>query len=197
MTEDVSRHMSYCKKYFKAFSFDRDDCKKYGLNYKNTVSFKPVIPDKKSDVYFVGLSRGRYGILNSIYESFSGLGIDCNFVVLNDDSSIPKTLPFSTKRVNEPENIMNIVNSKAVLDIPIQRQSGLTQRTLEAMLLGRKLITTNTAIKKEEFYTKQNVFIFGEDDITGLKSFLNSDFEKMPEGIVKKYLIDDWIKEFL
>lgn len=69
--------------------------------------------------------------------------------------------------------------SKAVLDIQSPTQSGLTIRTMETLSLGKKLITTNSNIKKEPFYNSNNVFIINTPDdlyTQRFNDFLIADF---------------------
>lgn len=52
--------------------------------------------------------------------------------------------------------------SKAILDVVQDNQRGLTWRTVEALLLRKKLITTFKDVKQYNFYCKENVFIWGK-----------------------------------
>ena len=82
------RFLKYLKKHYEVYTFDYNDSQDYKLNYKNTVGYLPELKqetkkeDKQTtDIYFVGLDRGRYEILNYLYESFSKLGLICDFNV--------------------------------------------------------------------------------------------------------------------
>lgn len=64
--------------------------------------------------------------------------------------------------------------AKCVLDIPINRQAGLTIRTIEALAQGKKLLTTNTHIAQEDFYNEDYIRIMSESDLRLDAKFINS-----------------------
>lgn len=85
-------------------------------------------------------------------------------------------------------------NSKAVLDIQSPTQSGLTMRTMETLSLGKKLITTNANIKKEQFYNRNNIYIINapEDLLSNeLDDFLKLKFKPEP-GLLS---LSEWLKQ--
>lgn len=63
-------------------------------------------------------------------------------------------------------------NSKCILDIPPEKQCGLTIRSLEAIASSRKLITTNKMIFEEPFYHSNNILILNEFDSNNISDFL-------------------------
>ena len=87
--------------------------------------------------------------------------------------------------------------SKAIIEIVLPNQMGLTWRALEALFLKKKLITNNKNIKTYDFYNKDNIFIFGIDSISDLKSFINSPYVEIENSILKKYSFSTWIKYML
>ena len=195
------KNLIYAKKYCDCFTFDSLNARKYGIKYKNTVCPVPKVDDSKNsaqecDVYFVGLDRGRYEILNKYYENFLKIGLSCKFIVLRDrmSSAKEKTLRFSSKRISQGENYDNILAAKAVLDLPVSEQSGLTQRPLEAIFLGRKVITDNQNIKNEKIYDERNIFVLSDENLGGLSDFVSSPFHDVD---ATSYQIDEWIKEFI
>ena len=196
------RFLKYLKKHYEVYTFDYNDSQDYKLNYKNTVGYLPELKqeikkeDKQTtDIYFVGIDRGRYEILNYLYESFSKLGLICDFNVLKDENSPKKekTLKFVNGRVDSLENIRRIYNSRAVLDIPVDGQNGLTQRVLEALFLNRKVITNNESIKNEMLYRTENIFILNHKNLEDIKIFLSTPFL---ETKLSQYTINNWITEF-
>jgi len=66
-----------------------------------------------------------------------------------------------------------LCRSKAVLDIPQPNQTGASIRIMEALSLGRKVVTTSDMLKRESFYSEKNIQIWDTNtqlDITGLLS---------------------------
>lgn len=83
------------------------------------------------------------------------------------------------------------LNSKAILDISSLTQTGLSPRIIEAVVAGKKIITTNKFIVNETFYNDANIFILTEENITGLKDFLAKPL--IPYFNVDKYKINNFI----
>jgi hypothetical protein len=47
--------------------------------------------------------------------------------------------------------------SNVIMDIPFQGQTGYTHRLIEALANGKKVLTTNASIKKEQFYNSDQI----------------------------------------
>ncbi len=188
------------KKYFDVWTFDRLDAQKYGLTYKNTVCAVPQKPAKDGafdcDLYFVGYDRGRYERLNELYESLVAMGLTCKFLLVRDQSSPKqeKAVRLLDKGVSPEENYKNISAARAVLDLPTQGQRGLTQRVLEGLFIGRKVVTSNPLAGEEALFNKDDVFVLGGRDISGLPDFIRSPF--VPANTAP-YTINEWIKSFI
>ena len=63
------------------------------------------------------------------------------------------------------------------------------------MFFQKKLLTTNSAVKDEEFYNENNVFIIDEE-MEDIDRFLKLPFEDTKE-LKKKHDIDAWIMNFM
>ena len=69
-------------------------------------------------------------------------------------------------------------SSFCIVDIPLSKQSGLTIRTIDAIYNKKKLITTNKAIKKYNFYSENNIFVVDENHTVIPDSFFNTKFDE-------------------
>jgi hypothetical protein len=58
---------------------------------------------------------------------------------------------------NETQN--HLLSSNVILDLPIPGQKGYTHRVIEALANGKKIITTNSNIKKEFFFNPEQIHI--------------------------------------
>ena len=67
-------------------------------------------------------------------------------------------------------------------------------RTFETLGAGKKLITTNSQIKKYSFYNDQNIFILDRENILMSRDFLKSPFKKIDDDLVFEMSISGWIK---
>lgn len=83
--------------------------------------------------------------------------------------------------------------SRCVVDLPHPDQAGMTMRAIEAVGLGRKIITTATDITKYDFYHPSNIRVLVSSD-----SIIDPDFVRGPpvniaEAIIAHYSVDAWI----
>ena len=87
--------------------------------------------------------------------------------------------------------------SKAVLDIQFSSQIGLTMRSIECIGMGVKLITTNTSIRKYDFYNENNILIIDRENPIIDWDFLDKQYEEIEEKIYEKYSLKNWIDVIL
>lgn len=107
---------------------------------------------------------------------------------------LAKKNEFSFTPISHAEIIDIISQSKIIVDIQHPNQSGLTNRTFEAIGSNKKLITTNQNIKNYDFYNPKNIFIIDRDNPILDEEFLNGDYQKPSERIYNKYSLTNWIK---
>lgn len=87
------------------------------------------------------------------YEAFEGY--------LKKDCIMTESLDF--------EDIQNLAClSNVIIDIPFQDQTGYTHRLIEALANGKKVITTNSNIKTENFYKSDQIKVI---------DFINPEFD--------------------
>ena len=98
------------------------------------------------------------------------------------------------KMADYPDVLKRTCSCHAVVEILQGKQCGITTRTLEAAVLGKKLITDNTGILKSDLYEKDNIFVMGYDDYSGLRDFLASPLKEIPDGIKRKYMFPAWLE---
>ncbi len=83
--------------------------------------------------------------------------------------------------------------SRAALDVQYASQTGLTIRTLESLAAHTKLITTNDAVKKYDFYPYGNICVIDRKNPVIPPGFLETDYHEVPADIVQKYSLRQWI----
>ena len=86
-------------------------------------------------------------------------------------------------------------DSKCILDVEHSAQRGLTMRTIEMICSQKKLITTNKAIEKYDFYNKNNICIIDKDNPVVLEEFLESSYEVIDNLILKRYSLRFFVQE--
>lgn len=94
--------------------------------------------------------------------------------------------------------IFNIVNkSRIILDIQHPKQKGLTMRTIEMIGMNKKIITTNSEIKKYDFYNENNICIIDLKNIVIPSEFIKKEYIMLSEELYYKYSLESWINDVL
>ncbi len=169
------------------WSFDSDDCKKYGM--KQNIQYYYDSKEEKElnieyDVYFVGHDKGRKEQLDKLANIFKDKNITYRFDIIGENEP---NIPYGEIR-------KRISKSKAILEINQSGQIGCTLRALEALFFQKKLLTTNSAVKNEEFYNENNIYIL-DDKLEDIDKFMNLPFTDTTD-LKKKHDIEAWIKRF-
>lgn len=107
------------------------------------------------------------------------------------------TKEFSFVKKRSVEIAEKINQTKTVLDIQHPKQTGLTMRTIEMLGMNKKLITTNTDIKKYDFYNPNNIMVIDRKNVMIDHDFLATPYQKIDEKIYSKYSLEYWIYEVL
>ena len=202
-------------KYFdKIYSFDKKDCEKYKMNFlplfyidKYNKKFQKI--EDKYDISFIGTGHeDRFPIINKIQDNLKNSNMNNYFFLFLQSKKIyffrkifdkrlknAKLEDFHFKSLNHEEIVDISKNSKAILDIQRDIQSGLTMRTIEIALgMRKKLITTNSDIMKYDFYNENNILIIDRKKPIIKKEFLENEYIVLDERIYQKYSIKNWIK---
>ena len=177
---------------FEIWSFDRGDCKKYGLFYNNQVAIRypieKVVPEY--DLFFCGQDKKRFSLLNEVL----ALAETCRLshrIFLRPDAGAhyPQMDGLTLLRRNLPyaEMVHKLQRASILIDLVQEGQEGLTWRPLESMFYQKKLITNYRGIVTYDFYTPDNIFILGQD----------RPYQPVSQSIVRKYEYTGWIKNFI
>lgn len=180
----------------ETWSFDPEDCIRYGFKFNTTFYFKDILlPQncKEYDVIFLGNNKGRIVYLKQLQANFSKLGINGYYYIVSDKNEEENV---QTKEIPYSEYLKMLSKTKAIIDVMPLGQSGLTLRSMESVFFKKKLITNDTSIKKQAFYKPENVFILRRDNEELLQTFLNSPYSKLDDAIVEKYDVINWLERF-
>lgn len=188
------------------FSFDPDDCKKYGFIFRPifytkdcenaTIEYKK----RKYALFYVGALREekRYDIVNRFYEYCVLNKLEYFLKLITNQKRVDlNTKILSTEKISYSRNRELLKNSKVVLDLSFSNQSGLTIRASEALGTKTKLITTNKYIKNYDFYNKENIFFIDKiQDIELIpKSFFINEYVDVDNEVKQKYTTMGFIEE--
>jgi len=82
--------------------------------------------------------------------------------------------------------------SKCILDINVDVNTGVSHRVIRAIAMGKKVITTNKYIENEDFYSSKNISIIDKVNPVIDINFLNTTNEKVDISYLR---IDNWINK--
>ena len=198
----------------KKFSFDRDDCEKYGMQfrplfYSESVKVKNNKNNFKYDVSFIGTIHSdrakilyqikKYCEKNNLSYYFylyvpGGLLLFLRMIFTVDLKKWGKkyihTIPLDKNKVSEISNA-----TRCVIDINHPDQTGLTMRTIEMLGLKRKMMTTNSNIRAYDFYRSENQFIIDRNNFSLDINKLKNEYVNIPDDIYKKYSLKNWVDD--
>lgn len=186
----------------KVYCFQLSDAKKYNYNYlpnyfvkdentNNSIDFF----NKEIDVSYVGkFTLARYFALRNITKKNRKLVFDINIFTNNRllhsifDRKLLCELPLSREKVN-----LLYRRSKAIIDMPIDNQTGLSQRLFEAI----NNECTYISLRKGDMPSslcKYDEFVFYCRDEIPIRAFNKKKFSAIKSEI-EKYELNDWLKE--
>lgn len=181
------------------WSFDPEDCKKYDMKFNHQYYFKSLIHRQENqvvnDIYFCGRDAGRGELLMDLYHVFSNLGLSvCYQIVKPLYNSIPEELKSPYRSYQEIQKFVS--QSRCLLEILKEGQTGATLRLMEALFFKKKIITTNIAVKDEPFYSPRNIFIIGERPNSELADFVKTPYDDSVDKYIDEYDVGRWLKNF-
>ncbi|MEZ2894024.1 hypothetical protein [Providencia rettgeri] len=182
------------------FSFDKGNCKNYGFKYYNQYTNLDLnlLPKKtkiEHDFYFLGLDKGRVDFVNKIQSTNKLNNKNLKFKVIfkSRPSNLIEKIQakyFRFKKfklLSYTENLSFVANSRVILDIVKSKQTGITLRSLEALVYNKKLVTNNKNIVNYEFYDAKNILILEDPSKPVDSEFIYSDVNKINTEILSKF----------
>jgi hypothetical protein len=184
------------------YSFEPSDCKEFGFKFITNFIYEleiPIItaePLKYSVFNITSFDRKRFATLLKVAK------------LLKEQKNVFKIIVKTTKKIPTTDLIEIIKNpipleevkqhikqAACMLDLGvIDKHRGLTFRVFEALGYHKKIITNNSEIATYDFYNPQNILIIDEQNISIPNDFLNSPYAPIPDGIIRKYTLNNWIK---
>lgn len=196
----------------RVITFDRLDAEQYGFEFRplfyRDIYFSDSSPSNKFDMYFSGsLHSDRYLILlkllemykenkikHHLYTGFFSFYINQFKSFFSSEKKLFKSL-VSFKTISSLQNKKFMSMSQSVLDLHHPLQSGLTIRTIEALAMNNKIITTNPDVVNYSFYSQESVLIVDRDNLFIRNDFLNNTSFIYTEEEKAKYSLDSWVKD--
>jgi len=103
----------------------------------------------------------------------------------------------STKSMPAAVVAQKVASSSAVLDVEHPRQRGFTMRTIETLLAGKKLVTTNKHILTSNLYHPSRVHVISRTQPEIPAGFLEQPFLNIRDPLRRYYSCEGWASELL
>lgn len=189
---------------FENWSFNREDCNKYGMKYSPQFFAEDVRLNCNTlcyDITYVGADRNgrlkeRAKLVSKYYRLFEESGIISFFYFVSNSDEVPQEIRKS-ELISEIEYYNICSKGRAILDLVESDIKWMTFRPLLALSNGIKLVTNNDNIVYEPFYRKENIFVLEKDEIGCLKEFIESDFLPYENGELDQYSVRNWCERFI
>jgi hypothetical protein len=95
-------------------------------------------------------------------------------------------------------DVAQVVNrSRAVLDVEHPRQRGFTMRTIETLLAGKKLVTTNDHILGSDLYHPSRAHVISRLAPEIPAGFVEQPYAEIPDALRRSYSCEGWAAELL
>jgi hypothetical protein len=206
-------YSSYISFFHFVYSFDSEDCENNAeiiyrpLFYENELEgLRNIFKNVSYNLSFVGtivnlnryfeiVSLRKWAIKNNLLFFDYCRTTPFVYVKLLTLGIIPQRLHF--RSLDKEENYRIISMSDTIIDIANHKSAGYSMRSFEALGAGRKLLTFNKNIEKEDFYspeliqTYSSILFLGNDDLEFIKNPVNfSNFKKINIYSLRNWLID-------
>lgn len=196
----------------EVFSFDEIDCKKSN----GRIQFLPLfycndfdVTNKDNSEYHLATigsyKYDRYFMIENLKKRFPEIRILSYLYtpkwmilfhkLLRKKYKDIKLENLSFKKLSFGDIISLYSKCEAVLDIPRTGQDGLTMRTFECLAMHKKILTTNTNIKKYDFYNPDNCYVIN-NEMTQFpdKDWFEKPYKEIDRTIVEQYSISHWLR---
>lgn len=195
-------------------TFDPIDAKNFDCTYRplfslNQYSSKNTNKPTKFDWCFIGtIHSDRHYIIHSLRRcnQFSKCFVFGYFqspLILFINMLMDWTLwlaPNGTLSTKPMPTVMvaeKIEDCVAVLDIEHPHQHGLTIRTIETLMAGKKLITTNKHILSSNLYHPSRVYVINRSKPDISADFFEQPYLPVPDALKNYYSCEVWLSELL
>lgn len=182
----------------RIWTYDDYDARKFNIRLFNNywVNEDMVAPrkDPEYDVFFIGRDKGRGEKLLALEKKMQKMGLKTKFIITKD-GKLSKEKPYYQKEIPYDQIIDYDTRSRAILNVTMDNQEGVTMRDIESVAIGVKLITTNRNIVNKDLYHENNVFILGVDKLNDLPQFLEKESVDVWSRIKEKHTFEAMLNE--
>lgn len=175
------------------WTYDAHDSEEYGLRLFHThpyyLSFLRPKQDPEFDVFFVGRDKGRGEWLLDLERQLRDMGLKTKFIITADGRFSPKK-PYYQPMVPYSQVLDYLTRSRAVLNVTMDNQRGITMRDIESVFFNIKLISTNPHLLEEGVCDPRNVFLLGSRDLSELPRFVREPAVPADPELLRRQTMD-------
>jgi hypothetical protein len=207
VNDSIARYpktVSILKYFDEVYSFEKEDCEKYNLKFKtnfiyNYTNNNPKISNFKYQLFNISSRDKRTSTILKIAQKLKIDNIKFKIFIFDNKYKIKenKLVTILRKSISLDEVNKYIENSQILLDIQRKKQKGLTFRVFESLGLEKKLITSNEDVKTYDFYNPNNILVIDVKNPVFPKSFFEKPYQSIPEEIINKYLVENWVETLI
>lgn len=186
------------------YSFDKKDIETY--HFKETSNYNYILKTPnfaiKNDVLYIGSIDNRIHQLNKIGNRLKEINVNYKFIIIGKKYWIYKISNFFTKkhehlvfkrnRINQQKLLSLYSETKVIIDLVRENQTGLSFRFFEAMALEKKMITNNNNVINYSFFETENILILKDNYSIITHSFIRSPYKTLKKEVFNKYTLDTW-----
>ena len=177
------------------YSYDKKDVEKYKLQFLTNYIYDDEIQNEKPSqiVFNISSFDKRFLFLEKIANYLEGKNISFLFMVRKSKKIDHHNIKIIKDYLSLQEVKKIIANSKVLVDIQRENQSGLSFRVFEALGYRKKIITNNHDIVNYDFYDKNNIWVVSETNYEIPTTFFETEYVPIVEEILNKYMLSNWI----
>jgi hypothetical protein len=194
----------------RLLTFDRkDSAARPGLQFRplfyrdDSLSADTGTSDQRAiDLSFVGwLHSNRLEMIRRVQEMAQSQGMSfCVYLYTGVFASLKLALARNARNIHfKPLPYRKLMDlnrrTTVIVDLPHAAQSGLTMRAIEAVGLGKKLMTTASDVVHYDFFSNDNIQLLRADDLRLDRAFIRNPAVPVPEAIRHRYSLDAWLED--
>ena len=196
-------------------SFDPVDARENGWNYRPLFARNVAMPaaghePKVFDWCFIGtIHSDRHRVISRLRKLTGGAARSFVFAYFQSPMVLKIRKLFDWTLWSAPKDTLSTMpmsaddvaritaQSRTVLDVEHPRQRGLTMRTIETLLAGNKLLTTNRHLLDCDLYDPSRAQIIDRNAPRIDPAFLSQAVKHIPQELRDRYSCEAWAKELI
>ena len=208
ISADKIDEIEQIKKMVDVWSYSLDDCRRFNLKYNTQFYFDSLIPEtvgknrenekshSRPKALFIGREKkAREKVLKKVFSDLEAEGVEVEAYISKGRSGKYK-YSLREKLIHYRDVIERSRDADVLIDCYGTDKAGCSLRAMEAMFLGKKLITDNLSLADYDFYDSHNIYIIGKEQ-RSLKEFLSEPYVSVSRDIRDRYRFSSWAERFL